>query len=261
MSYIKLFIATYIILFLSISIWMKIYSYGCMENLFGLFFLIIIASSFIDIKVANRVCIKECYFKDSSIFAKILSSKLFTSLFYIVASILMTISMLYSILGFDKMLWFYVAVHILLSVVLFLYFKDLLKKSIKKPYQSIFSREIVIKIMAALFVLFYIYYSLESFEPEFLKSTLQETLKSATNSIDSKCLITDKLFRFQKEIESISWWFVDKNTEQIEEKSYKIAIWLIFIFINSFAILGFNRFIVQTIYLIDKIFNIGTKDE
>jgi len=257
---IKLVIATYSILFFSISIWIKIYSYGCIANLFFLFFLVVIASSFMDIKVENRNCIKRCYFKENSIFAKILSSKFFIVIFYLISSLLMSISMLYTLINIENSFWYYIAIHIFLTILIFNILKISLKKSIKDRFITIFSREFTINIMAIFIIVAYVYYSLESFEPEYLRDSLNDTLQNASNSIGSECFITDAIFKFQKEIESISWWFVDKNSDQLEQKSYKIAIWLIFIFINSFAMLGINRFIAQIIYIIDKILQ-KSKDE
>jgi len=60
--------------------------------------------------------------------------------------------------------------------------------------------------------------------------------------------------KLQKESDSIFWWMVEKGSGIVSNKAIEISIWLSFLLINSLAILGVNRFILEIIYIIDKIF-------
>jgi hypothetical protein len=76
----------------------------------------------------------------------------------------------------------------------------------------------------------------------------------ASYSIASNCESIHYFLKLQREIDSIFWWMIDKGTENIQDETLHIGIWIGFLLMNSFAILGINRFIAQVIYLIDKIF-------
>ena len=99
----------------------------------------------------------------------------------------------------------------------------------------------------------YLFIYLNSYEPEYLRGTLSETIKIATNSISSSCQLIDVILRVRIEIESQIWFLMKGSNSFLDENNIKTILWLGFILINSLSILGLNRFIVQIIYLIKKI--------
>jgi hypothetical protein len=166
----------------------------------------------------------------------------------------MTISSLYGTIEYSKKIWIYLVLHIAITTTIYRYLFTTLDKTLKYNYRAIFAREWTINITALIMIISYIYFNINDYEPSYLRASFEETLKLASNSISSDCTIINYYLKLQKEIDSISWWFIDKGTENIQDRIYKIGIWITFLFINSFAILGINRFIAQVIYLIDSIF-------
>ena len=242
-------------IFLILSIWINSYYYDCFTLIFPLIFIVLISYSFIEIKIQERICFKNCYFISNSFFAKILSSKIFTIVIYFIASILMSISTLYAVIGFSKTIWLYLTIHIALSTLIYKYLYIKLATTIKPNYQALFAREWTINITIPIIIIAYIYIMINDFEPTYLKESLKETWSVASNSIYSRCEIVNYFLKLQREVDSIFWWIMDNGTEHIKNRVLNISIWFSFLFINSFAILGVNRFIVQVVYLVDKIFN------
>ncbi len=254
MNILKLFIASISAIFLILGIWVNNYHYNCIMMIFPIIFLVIISSSFIELKTQERTCFKNCYFISNSFFAKMLSSKFFIVIFYILASIIMTISALSGTIEYSNKIWIYLVLHIGLTTILYKYLFVIFGKTLKDNYRALFAREWTINITALIMIISYIYFTINDYEPSYLRDSLEETWRLASSSINSNCTIINYFLKLQKEVDSISWWFIDNGTENIQDRTYKISIWISFLFINSFAILGVNRFIAQVIYLIDKIF-------
>ncbi len=223
--------------------------------IFPIIFLILISYSFIELKIQERVCFKNCYFMSNSLFAKMLSSKFLIIAFYIVMSILMTISALYGVIDYSEKIWVYLILHIALTTVLYKYLSTKFNTIIKPTYQALLAREWTINITALVIIVVYIYFTINNFEPSYLRNSLEETWRVASSSIFSDCVIINYFLKLQREIDSIFWWLMDRGTANIEDNILNIGIWFSFLLINSFAILGVNRFIAQIIYLVDKIFN------
>ncbi|MEA3387171.1 MAG: hypothetical protein U9Q66_02020 [Patescibacteria group bacterium] len=168
---------------------------------------------------------------------------------------MMTISALYAVIDFSKIIWLYLIIHIALSTLLYKYLYTKLAKTVKPSYQALFAREWTINITTPIIIIVYVYIMVNDFEPSYLKDSLEATWRVASSSISSSCEIINYFLKLQREVDSIFWWITDKGTENIENRILNIGIWLSFLLMNSFAILGVNRFIAQVIYLVDKIFN------
>ncbi len=251
-STVRLFLATEMFVFIILAIWITSYSYNCIILVFPLIVWMIIAHSFIEIKMYERVCFKNCYFKSNSLFAKMLSSRIFVVTIYMIMSILMTFTALYAILEYSTGLWIYLFVHIIVSIAVYRLFIVLFGATIKENYRKIFAREWTINIMATLFILVFIYITMNGYEPEYLRHGLKETIVVASQSISSQCDYLNMMLKLQKEIDSIYWWAIHQSSENIENATVKYVMWSVFLLMNALAILGINRFILQVIYLLDK---------
>lgn len=252
---IKLSIATIITIFLILFSWKLFYSLGCFSLLFPILVLAIVSSSFIDIKMNERICFKKCYFQDNSIFSKILTSSIGVVTFYFILSMAFTFSIMYGVISFPYQIWLYLLVHIVL--VTFIYKKIIksLEHTIQDKFINIFSREWTINISSIILFFMYGYIFYNGYEPDYLVKDLVKTVENASNSISSSCLFIDYLLRLNTELDGTFWWIVSNSSETFNNETLKTAIWASFIFINSLAILGINRFIVQLVYLLDKIFS------
>ncbi len=252
--YFKLFTASTLTIFLILLSWKSTYDYNCYMLIFPLMLLLIISHSFIEIKMKERLCFKSCYFQENSLFAKLLASKIAVSIFYILVSIMMSISALSGVIEYPKELWIYLFAHIILMIILYRYFTYLFKDMIRDSYRSILAREWAINISAIFLIIIYIYISVNGYEPEYIRDSLQETISTASNSIFSSCPITSYILKFKMEVDSLFWWIITKSSNGIDNQLAQVGIWLGFLFINSLALLGINRFIAQIIYLLDKLF-------
>jgi hypothetical protein len=222
---------------------------------FPILILLVISYSFIELKMQERICYKQCYFSDESFIAQILSSRLMVSIFYLFISMAMSISVSYGVIDYAPELWFYLAGHILCVIFIYRYLLFLFKNIIKDKYLTIFAREWTVNITTFLLIVSFIYLTVyEGYIPDYLHENLQETLSNASSTLSSHCQLSAYILKVKIEIDSLFWWGVSQNAEQFNSQSIKVGIWLGFIFINSLALLGLNRFIVQVVCFIDKIF-------
>ena len=184
-----------------------------------------------------------------------LSSKILVTVFYLILSLLMTISALAVAIELPVELWLYLlVVHTMLAVMLYNFFDHLFINTIQKSYRGLMAREWTINITAPLLIIVVLYLSYEGYTPEYLSATLGESVSNASNSISSDCTVISVFLKLQKEIDAAFWWIVINSDEQIEYRPLKVGSWFVFLFFNSLAILGINRFMVQVVYQVDKIF-------
>lgn len=253
--YSELLVGTILSFFLIFFIWKSSFSYHCLSLVLPFIMLIVVSYGYIELKMEERHCIKKCYFKNNTFFAKVLSSRLFISIFYVIVSIVMSISTFVVSLGFSTFLWWYLVVHILVSILVFKSLNYLFRNTFQERYQALFAREWSIKIMAFLLIGVFIYISLNSYTPEYLSHSLKETVNNAIKSVSSNCEYIALILKFGKLIDSSFWWILSESTEQINNMAMKAGIWLAFLFYNSLALLGINRLILQIIYILNKKFD------
>ncbi len=251
---IKLYIASMMIIFLTFSSWVQFFQLNCWFLISPMIVLLVISHSFIQLKMHERVCFKNCYFKDESLFSKMLTSKITVIIFYVIISVFMTFSVLYAIIEYSWGLWVYLFVHTAFVLMVYRFLDHLFKNTVHSKFRPIFAREWTINIGAVPFILVYIYFITDGYEPSYLRSSLEETYQVASNSIYSACHIISDSLRLQREIDSISWWTVVNGTSVSKHQILNMSTWILFIATNSLVVLGMNRFIVQIIYLIDRLF-------
>ncbi len=252
----KLIVGSLLSIFLILLLWKSTYSYSCLSLIFPVIIILVISSSFISKKMQERICHKNCYINDNSIFARFLISSIIVTIFYIIVSIFMTISIMHNVLEYSSQLWIYFLLHILSVIGLYKMFFKMLQNTISKAFLRIYAREITINISSL--ILFIVYVSIIvkfSYIPEYVDDTFETTLQNATNSISSSCNYIDIILRIKTEIDASFWFMLNQGTEMLTEKYFIASVWLAFIFINGFAILGINRFIVQTVYFLDDFLN------
>ena len=254
-QYVKLFTGTVLAVFLIFFNWKGSYAHYCLSLLFPLLVLLIISYGYIELKMKERTCFKNCYFQDNSFFARLLSGRFFVTLFYLLTSFAMTITIFASAIDYPDLLWFYLLLHTLLSLFLFFYLDRLFGRMLHRRYRSIFAREWTIHIMGVLLIAVFLYLSLNSYEPAYLTDSLQETILNASKSISSDCDLINRILKLGKTIDSSFWWVIHESTEQTSNSMIKAGIWVAFLLYNSLALLGINRLIIQIIYLLNTIFS------
>ena len=253
--YVKLFLGTGLSIFLIFFTWKLTYAYYCLSLFFPLLMLLVISYGYIELKMEERKCIRKCYFQENTLFSKLLSSHIFVTLFYIIASVTMSISTFMVSLDFSKLLWGYLVLHIILSIFMFRGLYYVFQKIFQENYQKLFAREWSVRIMAVLLISVFVYLSLNTYTPEYLTHSLKETIGKATSTVSSDCRYIEVFLQYGKSIDASFWWVVNESTEQVNNTLVKTGIWLAFLFYNSLAILGINRFIFQIIYMLNNLFD------
>lgn len=250
----KVYIASLLLIYLILFSWISGYQMGCYMLFFPLLMLLIISHSFIELKMQERLCFKSCFFQEGSLLAKIVSSKVLVTLFSLVVSMIMTLSALIVAIDFPKELWIYIlTLNMIMMLLLYRWFQYILRNSVTEHYRRLLAREWSANIATLFLISFamYIYYS--GYEPLYLDSRLEVSMINASNMILSECSLLETLLKLHKESDALFWWVVVHGSHYIEYELLKLAIWVLFLLLNSLALLGINRFIMQVIYLAESI--------
>ncbi|WP_158653896.1 hypothetical protein [Helicobacter cetorum] len=248
--FIRIVIATTTIIGGLLGLWRLSYQATCFSLVFVLIILGIIAYSYISLKMRERKCFIKCYLNDNSFLAKLLSSKIMVSLVYFIVSIMMTLSVMYSVLEYSFVLWILVILQIFICMLVFQFLNRSLRRVVKQDYLALLSREWGINICSCIFFLIYFYITIYGYEPSYLRDNLNETLEVATNSIGSSCEYIDYFLRLKRELDALSWWGM--NLIDARLGSYRVLGWSIFVALNILSSLGINRVVMQVIYWLDK---------
>lgn len=231
--------------------WVFGFPYGCYALL--LFFLLwaVIAASFIDLKMHERRCLQRCYLQPHTFLAKIIVSPVAVSLLYFLLSFTMALSAAIVLTEMPRGVWFYLPLHTLIMLFLFRGLTRLFRNGVKEEYLALFAREWSIN-LSALFLIGALFYTIYQGDvPAYVRTGLADTVRMATNSVGSACFVTDTVLRFNKELEAVSWWFMTHESAVVTSEAVRVTGWFAFLLFNSLAVLGVNRFIAQTIYLIE----------
>ncbi|AFI04181.1 hypothetical protein [Helicobacter cetorum] len=247
--FIRIVIPTIAIIVGLLGLWRLSYQATCFSLAFVLIILGIIAYSFISLKMRERKCFIKCYLNDNSLFTKLLSSKIMVSLVYFIISIMMTLSVIYSVLEYSFILWGCIFLQIFICAFVFQFLNRSLRKVVKQDYLALLSREWSINICSCIFFVIYFCIVVYGYEPTYLRDNLKETLELATNSIGSNCEYIDYFLRIKRELDALSWWGM--NLVDTKLGSYRVLGWSIFIALNILSSLGINRVIMQVIYWVN----------
>ncbi|MCT7464901.1 hypothetical protein N5S72_10620 [Aliarcobacter cryaerophilus] len=229
--------------------WKLTYHVGCIAFLIPIFITLILASSYIDMKLKQKECFKNCYVNDNTFIAKFLTSPYLTSIFFIVLSIIYTINLMHDILNFSIGFYFVLIILIFITFHIYNFFLKFFKNHINDKHIEIFAREATSKISAIILFIIYIIFYLNSYDPDYLRESLNETVTLASNSISSQCYLIDFILKIKREYESIILFGMNSIDNNFKEEA-----WVIFIIFHGLSILGLNRLLIQIIYLMNILF-------
>ena len=250
----KLHIGSILIVFLALTIWKIAYGTNCFIVIIPIFVLVVISLSFIELKVYDRLCFRDCYFNQKSLISSLLTSKILIIVLYLLLSILMTVSVMYSVIDYGIELWGYLFFHIILVIYIYKKITKLFNGTVKMKYLYMFSREWTINVSSLFFFIVYAYIAINGYVPTYLSDDLSKTITLASNEIASNCVIIDYVLRIKIELDSVFWWVTSQTSDKADGVNLKEIIWTVFILINALAVFGVNRFIVQIVYFVEKIF-------
>jgi hypothetical protein len=168
---------------------------------------------------------------------------------FITISVAMVFSIFIETIFFDTAIWTYLLVHTILVFGLFHYLNYKFEIVLKKEFKELIVREWINKIGAVVIVPIFILIFYNSSTPEYITPTLEQSITNATNSVGSKCFIIDFVIRAKSEFNASLFWLMASTTQSVDDQMKKIVFWIVYILLNGFVALGFNRLIVQITYL------------
>ncbi|GAA8524680.1 hypothetical protein oki424_03480 [Helicobacter pylori] len=256
MSYFfKIILGTSVIIGVLLGLWRWTYDKSCFSLVFVLLILGIVACSYVSLKMYQRECFANCYVNKESRLFKMLHSPIMVSCFYFIFSIFTSISIAYSVLDYNWMMWGIVFLTILVCTAVFDVFEEMLKGIIKEDYLMLMSRE-ASSLVGALFfaglscyVIFY-----HGNRPDYLRLALIDTIKAASDSIYSSCDYTDYFLKAKKMLEGFAWWGMFKAESMGMNKGFMVAGWVVFIIYNALSGIAISRLSAQIIYCLSKYF-------
>jgi hypothetical protein len=236
-----------------VAVWLLAYPRHCLSIVAPLVALVFISFSFIEIKIVNKNCFNRCYLKEGTLLYRLLSSKILLMLWYILVAFVFTLSLFVEILFYSTALQLYLIFHIFFVSFAYLFIKRSIQNLVH--IDTILAREWSIHIGTLLLFGVFVYMTLHSYTPDFMDASLEKSIINASHEVGSECQIIDRVVRLKAEFNALFWWVVENTAEHLQGKVTKWGIWLSFILMNAFALLGINRLIATVIDIIDRSFN------
>ncbi len=188
MSYFfKIIIDTSVIVGVLLGLWRLTYDKSCFSLVFVLLILGIVTYSYVSLKMHQRKCFADCYVNKKSCLFTMLKSPIIVSCFYFIFSIFTSISIAYSVLDYNWMMWGLVFCTIVVCTAVFGVFEKMLKNTIKEDYLMLMSREASSLVGIFFFVGLSCSVIYTNNMPGYLKLGLIDTIKAASDSIYSSC--------------------------------------------------------------------------
>ncbi len=237
-----------------LGLWRWTYDKFCFSLLFVLLILGIVAYSYISLKMNQRKCFAKCFVNKKSCLSKMLLSPIMVSCFYVIFSIFTSVSIAYSVLDYNWMMWGLVFFTIVVCAAVFGVFEKMLKNIIKEDYLMLMSREASSFIGALFFVVLSCSVIYTNNIPGYLKPALIDTIKAASDSIYSSCDCMDYFLKARKMLEGFTWWGMFKAESMGMNKGFMVAGWAVFIVYNALSGIAISRLIAQIIYCLSKYF-------
>ncbi len=246
----KTILGTSVIVGVLLGLWRWTYDKFCFSLVFVLLILGIVACSYISLKMHQRKCFAKCFVNKKSCLFTMLKSPIIVSCFYFIFSIFISVSIAYSVLDYNWMMWGIVFCTIVVCAAVFGVFEEMLKGIIKEDYLMLMSREV----SSLVGTLFFISLSYTNNIPDYLKPGLIDTIKAASDSIYSSCDCTDYFLKAKKMLEGFAWWGMLKAESMGMNKGFMVAGWVVFIIYNALSGIAISRLSAQIIYWLSKYF-------
>ncbi len=244
-----LFVIT-IIIVLVFEVWKVTYKLVCPISLIiPLLVLMVLGISFYGIKIQQRECFRECFFEKKSLISRIMANKLFIIILYTFFAIVMSLSTIYLMLQYTHEITKYLIVYIIFLYSFYRIIIRILHGTARDKFLLLFAKEITMKITSFFAIVGYAYILLKQTLPQYLSTDYLETVRNASSTVESKCLVIDFILRAQIEIDSSMFWIVNNVSSQIHNHILVASLWFMLVIINSIGIISINKIILEIMYL------------
>ncbi|WP_229765680.1 hypothetical protein [Helicobacter pylori] len=237
-----------------LGLWRWTYDKSCFSLVFVLLILGIVTYSYVSLKMHQRKCFADCYVNKKSCLFTMIKSPIIVSCFYFIFSIFTSISIAYSVLDYNWMMWGLVFLTIVVCAAVFGVFEKMLKNTIKEDYLMLMSREASSLVGIFFFAGLSCSVIYTNNMSGYLKLGLIDTIKAASDSIYSSCDYTDYFLKAKKMLEGFAWWGMLKADSMGMNKGFMVAGWVVFIIYNALSGIAISRLISQIIYCLSKYF-------
>ncbi len=255
MSYFfKIILGTSVIVGALLGLWRWTYDKSCFSLVFVLLILGIVACSYISLKMHQRKCFAKCFVNSESFLSKMLHSPIMVICFYFIFSIFTSISIAYSVLDYNWMMWGLVFCTIVVCTAVFGTLEKMLKSIIKEDYLMLMSREVSAFVGTLFFIGLSCYVIYHGNMPDYLRPALMDTIQEAGNSIYSSCDCMDYFLKAKKMLERVTWWGMHKAESMGLNKGFMVAGWVAFIIYNALSGIAISRLSAQIIFWLSKYF-------
>ncbi|WRE32245.1 hypothetical protein KVE90_01885 [Helicobacter pylori] len=255
MSYFfKIILGASVIVGALLGLWRWTYDKLCFSLVFVLLILGIVAYSYISLKMHQRKCFANCFVNSESFLFEMLHSQIpiMVTCFYFIFSIFTSVSIAYSVLDYNWMMWGIVFCTIVVCAVVFGALEKMLKNIIKEDYLTLISREVSTFVGTLFFIGLSCYVICHGNMPDYLRPALIDTIKAASDSAYSNCDYTSYVLEFKKMLEGVTWWGMHKAESMGLNKGFMSASWVAFIIYNALSGIAISRLSAQIIYWLSK---------
>lgn len=226
-------------------LWHKSYSTDCLSLLIPLIVGLIIAIGVFRSNMQKRYCIANCYFKESSMLYRILTSGVIISIFSFCYSFVISIFFLLSITLYDFIDFIILAIDILLIYFIYQYLQKKFCYTLKDNMKYTVLKNLSAQINVFLMVIILLIIQLNSSIPSFVDYSLTETINNASSLVVSECNCTNYFVKLNAEVNAIKWWLMINTNNIITDKNFRWIAWILFLLTNGITILGFSKYILQ----------------
>lgn len=247
---------------LMLILWCFVYPYTCFSLIFVAISIGTMTYSIASYRIQNKKCFISCYFQNTSLVSRLLSSGVFLSIIAFFIALFLSLFLFASVTTWDKDIWIIMLIDVLFLV--FLYktlsniFQTTLKEEIGKHLIKSWSVALNTFILT-IFMLFYNYQTLQ--EPTYIKSTLEETVEEATKKYHSRCEAIDTIVSINIQKDAIVWYSTLYANENIKDKNSKWLLWLFFLINGGIIYYGWSRFFIEFIAFDFEKFTKGKKED
>lgn len=231
--------------FIILLFWYFTYQVSCIFLIVPAFIGAVIFKTNFEILKAKKLCVANCYFKESSFFYKLLTKKIVIFIFALISGVFLSSILVLNVITFN--LVDFILLSLDLVLILYLYnkfsnnntFKENVKEPIIKNSVSIFNSIVLMFIFSVA--------NIYQTPPEYIQSDLIQTVKAASNNVYSNCEITDNISRLSNEIIAVKWWGMLNLTVNNNSYYIKELIWLIYLLGSYLMIFAYTRYILELI--------------
>jgi len=236
--------------FIILILWFFSFEKTCISLLFPFIVGIILFKTSFEYRLAKKLCLANCYFKEDSWLYKFLTRKVFIFITSIFGGLFLSSILMFNIINFNIIDFLILGMDIFVIVFLYKYFiknnsfKNTIKELIIKNFVSIINSILIASTL--LIISFY------QTPPKYIDNDLSVTIKVASNLQRSNCEVLDTLIGITNEVVAVKWWSMLNFTLNNKNYYLKWLLWIIYFFGNYLMIFAYSRYILEILSITKK---------